>query len=170
MPEAAEAGDDLVGDIEHVVLPAHLERAALVALGRDDDAARGQQRLGDEAGDPLRSERQDLVFEVLHLGGAEFLLRHAVGAAIGIGRRQVVHRLGHEIEQAAVAGLAGDGGREIGAAVIGGLARDDVLLPRPADVVEIELDEAQRGIDGGRAAGREEDVAQVARRVGRKAG
>ena len=103
-------------------------------------------------------------------GGAELFLRHVVRPAVGIGGGKVVHGVGHEIEQAAVAGLAGDRGREIGAAVVGVLAGDDVFLLRPADVIEIELDEAQRRIDGGRAAGGEEDVAQVARRVSGEAG
>ena len=73
--------------------------------------------------------------------------------------------VGDEIEIAAVARLSRDGGREICGAVIGVFARDDVLLLRPAMEVVVELDEAQRRIDGRRSAGGEEDMVQIARRV-----
>jgi hypothetical protein len=122
--------------------------------------SRRQRRLSDEAGDALSPERQDLVIQFVDFGATERLLRPPVRAAIGIGRRQVVHRFGHEIEQATVAGLIEDGGREVGAIVIAVLARDDVLLLRLPDVVEVELDEAQP-VDRRQAAGGEEDVAEV---------
>ena len=78
-------------------------------------------------------------------------------------------RIGDEIEIAAIARLAGDRGREIGRAVIGVFAGDDVLLLRPAGEVVVELDEAQRRIHRRGAAGGEEDMLQVARRIGGEA-
>src|SRR5262249_53890125 len=76
-----------------------------------------------------------------------------------------MHRIRHEIEQAAVARLARDRGRQIGAAVIGVFAGDDVLLLRLADEVEIELDKTERRVDRSRAARGEEKVLEVARRI-----
>ena len=63
-------------------------------------------------------------------GGAELFLRHVVRPAVGIGGGKVVHGVGHEIEQAWLARFTGDGGREIDAAVVGVLARDDVWKSR----------------------------------------
>jgi hypothetical protein len=71
---------------------------------------------------------------------------------------------GLEIQVVLVPGLARAGGREVGAAVIGVVAGNDVLLVRPAQVVVEEPDEAQGGIHGRRAACGEEHVVEVARR------
>ena len=65
--EPAEGGDHLVGDVEHVVAAADLEAALMVARGRDDHAARGQDRLGDEGGDPVGAGVADGVLEVARL-------------------------------------------------------------------------------------------------------
>ena len=113
LAQPTETGHHLVGDVEHVVFPADLPRGLLIALGRHDDATGGQQRLGDEAGHFLRPQFQDLVFQVLDLGGAEVRLRHAVRPPIGVGRRQVMNRVRDEVEMAAIARLARYRGRQI---------------------------------------------------------
>ena len=50
---AAEAGDHIVGDEQHVVARADLTDAREVVRGRDDDAAGPLDRLGDERGDGI---------------------------------------------------------------------------------------------------------------------
>ena len=58
-PGAPEPGDDLVGDDEHVVAPAH--RLDLFPIGsrRRHDAARPHHRLADERGDRVRPLGED---------------------------------------------------------------------------------------------------------------
>lgn len=75
-----------------------------------------------------------------------------------------MHPIGDHIHLVLVAFLAAQGGRQIGRAVIGVLAGDDVFLGGPVQHVIEELDEPDRRIVGLRAGGREEDVVEVARR------
>ncbi len=164
MAEAAEGGHHLVGDVEHVVALADLPGAAVIALRRHADAAGAENRLGDEAGDLVGAQFLDLVLQLLDQEVAELLHAHVVGAAVGVGVGDVVNEAGLEVEPALVALLAGDRRAEIGGAVIGLVARDDVLLVGLADVVEVEHDEAQGRIHRLRAAGAEEHLVQVARR------
>jgi hypothetical protein len=63
-----------------------------------------------------------------------------------------------EAHEALVARLARDGRRQVGAAVIGALATDDVAARRFFHNVEIEMHEADGRIDGGRSAGGEENT------------
>ena len=162
--QAAEAGDHLVGDVDHVVFAADLERARVVAGRRHHDAARRQDRLGDEGAHLVGAELEDLVLEVGDLLVAEVLDRLAVGPPVGVGRRQVVDGVGDEVETALVGRLAAQRRGQVGRAVVGVPAADDVLLLRPALHVVVELHEAHRRIDGGRAAGGEEHLVEVARR------
>ena len=59
----AEAGDDLVGDEEHVVLVADLAHEREVVVGRVDHAAAAVDRLGDEGGHRVRPLAQDGLLE-----------------------------------------------------------------------------------------------------------
>ena len=58
-PGPAEAGDDLVGDEQHVVVAADLLDLGQVALGREVDAARADHRLAEERADPVRADLLD---------------------------------------------------------------------------------------------------------------
>ena len=167
--EPAEAGHHFVGHVEHAVFAAHLPGAALIARRRHDHAAGGQQRLRHEAGDGLRTQLEDLVLEIGDALVAELLDAHARRPAVRIGRGQMMHDVGGEAHVGLVARLAGDGGGQVRAAVIGVGARDDVAPGLLAQEVEIEMDEADRRIDRGRAAGGEEHAVEVARRVFRDA-
>ena len=164
MTEPAKAGHHLVGDVDHPVFAAHLQRPLLVAGRGHDHAARGEHRLGDEAGDLFRAELQDLVLEIGHLFVAERFQAHALGPAVGEGDRQVVDGVGYQVEILPVAHLPGNRGGEQRAAVIGFLTGDDVLLFRLAGVVEIKLHEAQRRVVRGRSAGGEKHAVEVAGR------
>ena len=170
MAKTPEAGHHLVGDVEHIVFSADVVGPLLIALRRNDYTAGGEQGLGDEAGDLVGAKLENLLLEVADALIAELLLRHALRPAIGVGHRQVVDGVLLEIQIAAVARLAGDGGAEIGAAVIGIFPGDDVLLLRLAGEVEEVLNEAQGGIDGGGPAGGEEHMLQIAGRVFRQLG
>ncbi len=165
MAQTAEAGDDFVGNVEHFVPSAHVECTAVITGRRNDHAARGQDRLGDEACDVLGPQLQDLLLEIGHLGVAEGLERLARGAAVGIGTGQMVNTRGDQIHHAAIRHLARHRCRELRAAVIGVFTRDDVLLGRLADEVEIEVHEPQGRVRRGRAAGGEEHALDVARRI-----
>ena len=158
VPEPAEAGYHLVRDVEHVVLLAHRLGAGVVAGRGHDHAAAAHDRLRDEAGHVLRPQFQDLVLEVGDLLIAEILDAHAVGAAIGVGRRDVVHQVGREIEAVMVELHPGHGHREVGRAVVGVDARDDLLLRPLAEPVKVEVDDADGGVIRHRPAGAVEDV------------
>ena len=158
VPEPAEAGHHLVRDVEHPVLFAHRLGAGVVAGRGHDHPAAAHDRLGDEAGHVLRPQLQDLVLEVGDLLVAEVVHAHAVRAAVGVGRRDVVHQVGREIEAVMVELHPGHGHREVGRAVIGVDARDDLLLRPLAEPVEVEVDDADGGVVRHRPAGAVEDV------------
>jgi hypothetical protein len=48
MAEPAEGGHDLIGDVQDAVFPANFRETGMVALGRNDDAARPHDRLGEK--------------------------------------------------------------------------------------------------------------------------
>ena len=169
MTEPSEPGDDLVGDVEHVVGAADLQAALVVAGRRNDDPARGENRLGDEAADPVRTDFGNRGLQVRDLRVAPRLETRPVRPQGRIDVRQQVRALGVDVEPALAAFLAGDRGGEPGRAVICLLSGDDDLLVRPPQSVVVEVHETQRGIDRGRAAGGEEHVVQVAGRKGRPA-
>ena len=79
-------------------------------------------------------------------------------------RRNVVHHVGGEVEADVVGLHAGHGHREVGRAVIGVDARDDLLLVRLAQAVEIEVDHADGGVVRHRPAGAVEHVVDGCRR------
>ena len=162
--EAPESGHHLVGNRQHIVALADLQAGGVVARRRHDDTARGQDRLGDEGGDIAGAELEDLLLQIPHLGGAKRLDAHALGTPVGVRRRQVVDEVVLERHEILVPRLARAGGGQIGAAVVGVMARDDVLLLRPAEHVVQEHREAQRRIDRGRAAGGEKDMPETVRR------
>ena len=87
------------------------------------------------------------------------------GPAERIGRRQLDDQIVGAVHPVAVARPAVERGRQIGRAVIGAAARQDQLLLRPAAHIVVELHEAQRALDRRRAAGGEEDMVEIARRM-----
>jgi hypothetical protein len=130
--------------------PADLQRRGDIP-GRNHDAARAQHRLGEEAGDVLRPDLQDLVLEFLDQMIAEGGHAHAFGPAIDVGCGDVMHPILDELQmRAAIAGLAGDGAGQIGAAVISAGPRDHVALRFLATPALVILDQAHRRIVGGR--------------------
>ena len=160
--EAAESGDDLVGDVEHVVGAAHLQAALLVLGWRNDHPARGEHRLGDERTDPVWSDLGDGALQVRDLRAAPRIEAHPFGSQRRIDVGQEVRALDFDVKPAPAAFLAGDRGGQVCRAVICLLPRNHDLLVRPPQPVVVEVHETQRGIDRGRSAGGEEHGVQVA--------
>ena len=137
--EAAEAGDDLVADEEHIALPADPLDRRPVALGRRDRPAGADHRLADEGGDAA----VELVDDTRELCGI------------------VVGDLGDVADQRAVAVAHGRDPGERGAvgvrAVIGEAARDDHRPLRLPDERPVATDDLGSCIDRLAAAGAKKD-------------
>ncbi len=165
MAEPTEAGHHLVGDVEDVIVAADLADALQIAIRRHHDAARGLHRLADEGADPVGADARDRVAELIDQEIGERLDAHALRPAERVGRRQLDDQLVGAIHPVAVARAAIERGRQIGRAVIGAAAAEDQLLFRPPAHIVVELHEAQCRLHRRGAAGGEEDMAEIARRM-----
>ena len=152
--EAAPGADHLVGDEDDPELVADLAHALEVALRRGEAAARVLHRLEDHARDRLRALEQDALVDrlgrVLDLGPV----------AVRVG--DVASRREQRLERAPHVRDAGRGERAHGRAVVGELARDDLVAARVAGELVVLAAELERRVDGLRAAGGEEDAVEVA--------
>ena len=98
--EAAEAGDHLVGDQQHVVPAQHLlDRARSSRRGGDDHAARALERLADEGGDRLGALGEDQLLEIVRQLLRELLVAHArLGLPEPVRRRRVPDHRQRQVE------------------------------------------------------------------------
>ena len=128
-----------------------------VAVGRDDDPVRADDRLEDHGGDGVRALVLEDLLEVRPAGADRARVGMAGGAAVGV---RVEHA--HDAGDAGLGGpaprVAGQRDRAAGRAVVGAVARDDLV---PARVPAGELDRVLVRLG---AAVREERHRQVAGR------
>ena len=158
--EPAEAGDDLVGDQQHVVFLQHRLDLLPVAGRRRHDAAGAEDRLADEGGDRVRPLGQDHLLELVGAVLRELLLAHrAVGAAEIIGRLGVQDRRARQVEGVVEEVEAGQRAGHDARAVIAAPARDDLLLLGPAEHVVVVPDQLDVGLVGVGAGQAEIDAA-----------
>jgi hypothetical protein len=141
----------------------------VVALRRHDHAAGTHDRLGEEAGDVVGADLQDLVLELPDQVVAELRFAHALVSgllrAIEVRGGNVVNPPVEEVKVGAAIGRAsGDRTREIGAAVIGIDPADDVELGLLAAPRVVVMREPNRRVVRGRAAAGVEDLVEVTRR------
>ena len=123
---AAEAGDHLVGDQQHLVAVADLAQAGEVVVGRRVDAARALDRLGDHRGDRVRTFLLDRGHDVVD---------HQIAAVdpTAAGRRHIrcgrVDDVGNRTAELGLEDLhARGGGHRDRVAVVCLDAGDDLLL------------------------------------------
>jgi hypothetical protein len=167
---AAEAGDHLVGDEQHLVAVADLANEREVVVGWIDDAAAAVDRFGDERRHRAGPFAQDRLLQQPRGGLSGRLTRLAVLHAVGIAGRDV-HEAGHaRLEHLPVGGHAGGAHRLLGDAVIGLLARDDLDLVGLALGLPVEPRGLERRFVGLGAAGGEEDPLHVAGELDQLAG
>ncbi len=164
MTEASEAGDDFVRDIEHVILAANFQRAAVVSRRRNDHASGGEHRLGDERGHVFRAHLDDGVLQIRHLLVAPGFDVHAFRPNVRVYVRKKSHQIPRGIDETLVPFLARNTRRQIGGAVIALFPRDEALFLRPSAQVVIKVGKPQRGIHGGRPAGGEKHRIEIAGR------
>ena len=154
---AAEPGDHLVGNQQHVVSRADLTDAREVVRRRDDDTSRPLHRFGDERRHRFRTRVEDGFLEFVGRGHAETDPRIRADEAIRVGRVDVQEarraRLEHRPE-GREAGRAHRGERE---PVIGALPRDDLDLLRLAERLPVEPRGLERRLGGFGPAAREEE-------------
>ncbi|EKD59713.1 MAG: hypothetical protein ACD_54C01180G0006 [uncultured bacterium] len=147
MADATEGCHHLIGDEQDVVALADLPHAAQIALWWDDDAARGLNRFGNEAADAVGPNAGDQGFEFGDQVIAELRLALPIRAAVRVGAGQVVNAVGLVAEFFnPVAVPFADRLGQVGRAVIGILACDDVGLVRVATGVVIVADHPHCGI------------------------
>ena len=158
----SEAADHLVADQQDLVLVADALDLGPIAVGRHDHAARTLDRFGDEGGDAVLAQFEDLLLQLAGPGDAEVMRGHLAALeppvglvdVVDIGNRQralLVHR--HHAAQRS----AGHRGT-----VIGVLAADHDILGGLALEGPVVAHHAQVGIVRVRAAGGEEDVVEIA--------
>ncbi|MNQ47493.1 hypothetical protein D3C85_613380 [compost metagenome] len=160
---APEAADHLVDDEQDGVFGEDLAHLRPVAVRRDDHPAGALDRLGDEGGDILLADLEDLLLQLvrgplaegLRIHRAAFAVPVGLGDVLDAGDRQVallVHRL-HPAEAG-----AGHGG-----AVVAVDAADDHLLLWLALDRPVVAHQAQHGVVGLRAGAGEEHVLHARR-------
>src|SRR4051794_19521684 len=158
--EPAVGADDLVGDQQDVVLVADLADALEVALGRREAAAGVLDRLHDDGRDRVGALELDAVRDGLR----EVLGAVAGRQAVEVRVRHVAAARGERLERLAQRRHAGGAERAHRRAVVGDLARDDLVLVRVARELVVLAGELQRGLDRLAAARGEEDAVEVAGR------
>ncbi len=146
-----EAGHDLVGDHEDPVPVADLAHALQVAVGRDQDPVRADDRLQEDGRDRVRPLVLDDVLEALQALGHRPRVPLPPAVRVGVADHAVDRGLVGPAPRVAGQGV-GPERRTVVAAVAG----QDL---RPAGEVAGELDGV---LDRLRAAEREEDLVQVA--------
>ena len=150
-PGPAEPGHHLVADHQDPVAVAQLAHALDVAIGRDQDAVRPDDRLEEHGGDRVRPLVADDVLEALQR------LRHGTGFCLSPAMRIGV---ADDADQPGLvrpaARVAGEGHRPHGRPVIRPVASEHLVATR--DVAR-ELD---RVLDRLGATEREEDLVHVA--------
>ena len=128
-----EAADHFIGDDAHVIFGEHRIDLGEIAFGRDDDAARPHDRFGDEGRDRIGSLLLDQVVEILRHAIGELVFALArFGEAVMMRARRVQDVGDRQIETTMHPRQASKRGAGDGDAVIGALARDDLLLFRPS--------------------------------------
>ena len=163
--EAAEAGDDLVGDQQDVVFLEHRLDLLPVAGGRRHDAAGAEDRLADEGGDGIRPFAR-IISSSLSAQWARTLPRSSSGrrggnsralrcAGSARGRSKALWKRSRPVSEPVI-----DAG-----AVIAAPARDDLLLLRPAEDVVVVPDQLDVGLVGVRAGEAEIDPGHALRRA-----
>ena len=150
LADAAEAVDDRVGDRQNAVRTAQLHDALQVAVGRDQDAARADDRLEHERGDVLG-------VDALQLGG------QGVDRVPGDARRLL-----HQRAELLAVRHAEDARADAVRAVVAVVAADQVAPLGLAAHVVVEAGELRRGVDRVAAAAREEDLRARLRRHRRR--
>ena len=147
---SAEAGHDLVGDHQDSVFVTQRPDALDVAVGRDEDAVRADDRLEEDRGDGVRAFVADDVLEALQGFGRRprLLLAPAVRVRIA----DDTHEPGLVGPATRVAGQRHRAHRR----VIGAIAGEDLVAPGEV------AGQLERVLDRLRAAQREEHLVEVA--------
>ncbi len=154
---AAEAGDDLVGDEQHVVAVADLADAGEVVVLGHDDPARPLHRLGEEHRDGVGALPLDRPFQLV---GGRDALAHPRRRLVAVGvRRGDVDEPGHpRLEQGPVGGEPGRAHGGEGDAVVALDARDDLGLAGPAAQLPVGAGHLDAAVGGLAAPAREEEA------------
>ena len=161
---AAEAGDDLVGNEQDVVLLANGVHGLQPPRRRHENASRPLDGLGIEGGNAVSAQFRDLRPQ----GGdrrVDDRLRVGAGRiAIGIVRRNLVLPIVGHSETGVKDPYRGKSGSRRRGPMVAIFDRDELVLLRCRLGVIVVADEPDRAVDGVGAAEREVDMVEVARR------
>ena len=161
---AAKAGDDLIGDQQHIVFAQNSLYGGPITLGRWRDATRAEHGLSDEGTHRLGALTQDQCLELLgaalgELGFALAFMRFPV-----VMRRARMDDAGYrQIHVVMIEAHARERARDHAAAVIAAMARDDLLLLGLAAQVVVIPDELHLRFVGVRSGQAIEDLAHLSR-------
>ena len=155
-PGAAEAGDHLVADEEHLALRAHLAHEPEVVVVRHQHAAAAMNRLGDERGHRVLALARDGLVEQPRRRLARRLAGPGVLLPVRVTRRDVHEARHARLEHLPVSGHARRAHRLLRHAVVGVVARDDLDLVGLALGLPVEARRLERRLVGLRPAAGEE--------------
>ena len=158
--DAPPRADHLIGDQQHAVAVTDLAHALEVALLRHEAAAAVLDGLEDHCGDGRRFLELDRLLDRVRGPQRVAILAPAIGVRVG----HVRATGGQRLERRAQGGQAGDRQRPHRGAVVGEVARDDLVPRRRSARGVIGLRELPRRLDRLGAAGGEEDAVEVSGR------
>ena len=156
-PGAAEAGDHLVGDEQHVVPVADLPDAREVVVRGNDDAAGALHGFGDEHRHGVGSLAQDGPFELVR-GGHALALAGRRLVAVRVGGGDVREPRHARFEQRPVAAEAGGAHRRERNSVVAVDPGDHLRLVRPAAQLPVGARHLDAAVGRLAAAAREEEA------------
>ena len=134
---AAEAGDDLVEDQQHVVAVADLAQARQILGRRRGDAAGVADRLDDHRGDGLRPLQLDDPLDLVDAGDAAARVAQVERAGMAGGRHGLEEARQRRLENRLAARQAGGRERAHRGAVVAGVQADDLVLERIAGLAVV---------------------------------
>ena len=147
--QAPEAADDFVRNQQDVMALEHRLDGVPVALRRRDDAAGAEYRLADDGAHGLRTLALDQRLQLLGAVGGELAFAHlAPRSSVVVGRLGMQHALDRQIEVLMEGGQPGERTGGNAGAVIAALARDDLLLLRPASDIVVVAHQLDLGLVG----------------------
>ena len=162
--ETPEAGHDLVGDQQDIVLLEDRLDRLPIAGRRRHDAAGPEHRLADESGDRVGALALDQRLQLAHAMRDEVRLAHReVGPAKVVGRLGVEDAVERQVELLVEELQPGERAGDEPRAVIAAPARDDLLLLGALQDIVVVPDELDVGLVGVGAAEPEIDARHVGR-------
>ena len=161
--QSAEPCHNLIGDIQHIVLVTDLTGPPVITHRRHNHATGTHNGLSDKARHIFRPEFQDFVFKIANRLIAKSFLAHAIGTAVSIRRRNVMHQVRCQIKSLMIKGHTGHRHGKISTAMVAVGPGYDLLLIGLTQTVEVIMNDSDCRIIRHRSTGAQEHMIQGSR-------